>query len=60
MKTVAFVIYNDVLLLDLSGPAEVFSLANRFLPAEQHYQVITLAEQATELSATVDEPEDEA
>ncbi|WP_371365551.1 GlxA family transcriptional regulator [Pseudomonas sp. QL9] len=44
MKTVAVVLYPDVLMLDVSGPMEVFSVANRYLPAEHHYRLLTLAE----------------
>lgn len=36
-------LYPDVLLLDVAGPVEAFSIANRYLPAEQHYCVRTLA-----------------
>ncbi|KAF1072095.1 MAG: HTH-type transcriptional regulator CdhR [Pseudomonas citronellolis] len=43
MKTVALVLYEDVLMLDVAGPMEVFSVANRYLPAERHYRLLTLA-----------------
>ncbi|MBD2838868.1 GlxA family transcriptional regulator [Pseudomonas sp. JM0905a] len=44
MKTVAMVLYSDVLMLDVSGPMEVFSIANRFLAPEHHYRLLTVAE----------------
>ncbi|TLP57302.1 MULTISPECIES: GlxA family transcriptional regulator [Pseudomonas] len=44
LKTVVIVLFNDVLMLDVSGPMDVFSIANRFLPADQHYHLLTLAE----------------
>ncbi|MBB4866722.1 transcriptional regulator GlxA family with amidase domain [Pseudomonas nitritireducens] len=43
MKTVAMVLYDDVLALDVSGPMEVFSMANRYLPPERHYRLLTVA-----------------
>ncbi|UCP00768.1 GlxA family transcriptional regulator [Metapseudomonas lalkuanensis] len=43
MKTVVMVLYGDVLALDVSGPLEVFSMANRFLPPECHYRLLTAA-----------------
>lgn len=42
MKTVAFVVFPDFLLLDMAGPAEVFSLANRYLPAGAGYRLLTI------------------
>jgi transcriptional regulator GlxA family with amidase domain len=42
MKTVAIVLFPDYLLLDMAGPLEVFSIANRFLPEAQHYQLTTI------------------
>ena len=42
MKTVAMVLFPDFLLLDMAGPMEVFSVANRYLKPEDHYQLITL------------------
>ncbi|SDP92120.1 hypothetical protein SAMN04490184_5913 [Pseudomonas extremorientalis] len=38
MKTVAMVLFPDFLLLDMAGPLEVFSIANRYLPASAHYR----------------------
>ena len=43
MKTVAMVLYDDVLALDVTGPMEVFSMANRYLPPERHYRLLTVA-----------------
>ncbi|WP_166225424.1 GlxA family transcriptional regulator [Pseudomonas atagonensis] len=42
MKTVAMVLFPDFLLLDMAGPLEVFSVANRYLKPESHYQLTTL------------------
>ena len=42
MKTVAMVVFPEFLLLDMSGPFEVFSVANRYLPSTAHYQMITI------------------
>ena len=38
MKTVAMVLFPDFLLLDMAGPMEVFSIANRYLAAEHVYR----------------------
>lgn len=43
-KTVAMVLFNDVLMLDVTGPLDAFAIANRFLPTEQRYHLVTLAE----------------
>lgn len=43
MTDVAILLFPDVLLLDVAGPVEAFSIANRYLPAEQHYRIRTLA-----------------
>ena len=37
MKTVAMVLFPDFLLLDMAGPMEVFSIANRYLKPDDHY-----------------------
>ncbi|WP_095153774.1 GlxA family transcriptional regulator [Pseudomonas sp. Irchel 3E13] len=42
MKNVAMVLFPDFLLLDMAGPMEVFSIANRYLKAEDHYRLTTL------------------
>lgn len=43
-KTVALVLFNDVLMLDVSGPMDAFAIANRFLPEHKRYQLLTLAD----------------
>ncbi|MBK5530427.1 GlxA family transcriptional regulator [Pseudomonas sp. TH06] len=52
MKTVAMVLFPDFLLLDMAGPMEVFSVANRFLKAESHYQLVTLGTERGKLRAS--------
>ncbi|VVM36987.1 HTH-type transcriptional regulator CdhR [Pseudomonas fluorescens] len=42
MKTVAMVLFPDFLLLDMAGPMEVFSIANRYLSPSEHYQLSTI------------------
>ncbi|MDE1169576.1 MAG: GlxA family transcriptional regulator [Pseudomonas sp.] len=42
MKRVAIVLYPDFLLLDMAGPVEVFSIANRYLEPAHGYEVFTL------------------
>lgn len=42
MKSVAMVLFPDFLLLDMAGPLEVFSIANRYLKPEDRYQLTTL------------------
>jgi len=39
MKSVAMVLFPDFLLLDMAGPMEVFSIANRYLDPDDHYQL---------------------
>jgi len=39
MKTVAMALFPDFLLLDMAGPLEVFSIANRYLPPAPHYRM---------------------
>jgi len=43
MKHVAIALYPDFLLLDMAGPVEVFSIANRYLAPCQHYRISTFA-----------------
>lgn len=43
MKKIAFYLFPDLLLLDVAGPMEVFSMANRYLKPSDHYQVTTVA-----------------
>lgn len=52
MKTVAMVLFPDFLLLDMAGPMEVFSVANRYLKPERHYQLITLGTEHGPLRAS--------
>lgn len=52
MKTVAMVLFPDFLLLDMAGPMEVFSVANRYLKPEFHYQLITLGTERGPLRAS--------
>lgn len=43
MKNVGILLYPDVLLLDVAGPVEVFSVANRYLASEDHYHLCTIS-----------------
>ncbi|MCF5780196.1 AraC family transcriptional regulator, partial [Pseudomonas poae] len=52
MKTVAMVLFPDFLLLDMAGPLEVFSIANRYLPAADHYRIVTLGIDAGQVVAS--------
>jgi transcriptional regulator GlxA family with amidase domain len=52
MKTVAIVLFPDFLLLDMAGPMEVFSIANRFLDPARHYQLSTVGTQPTGIRAS--------
>lgn len=52
MKTVAIVLFDELLLLDVAGPLEVFSVANRYLPAEEGYRIITISAGAREVRAS--------
>lgn len=45
-KTVVMVLFNDVLMLDVTGPMDVFSITNRLLPREKQYQLLTISEPA--------------
>lgn len=42
MKTVAVVLFPDLLLLDVAGPMEVFSIANRYLDPGDCYEISTV------------------
>lgn len=42
MKTVAVILFPDFLLLDMAGPIEVFSIANRYLEPADRYHISTL------------------
>lgn len=52
MKTVAMVLFPDFLLLDMAGPLEVFSIANRYLEPDQRYQLLTLGTERGALRAS--------
>ncbi|MFN3355622.1 MAG: GlxA family transcriptional regulator [Pseudomonas sp.] len=52
MKTVAMALFPDFLLLDMAGPLEVFSIANRYLPAAAHYQILTIGTEPGPLRAS--------
>ncbi|MBK5511434.1 GlxA family transcriptional regulator [Pseudomonas sp. TH15] len=52
MKTVAMVLFPNFLLLDMAGPMEVFSVANRYLKPESHYQLTTLGTELGPLRAS--------
>lgn len=52
MKTVAMALFPDFLLLDMAGPLEVFSIANRYLPPAQHYRILTLGTEPGPLGAS--------
>ncbi|MBD8738862.1 GlxA family transcriptional regulator [Pseudomonas fluorescens] len=52
MKTVAMALFPDFLLLDMAGPLEVFSIANRYLPAAEHYRILTLGTEPGPLRAS--------
>ncbi|WP_286786305.1 MULTISPECIES: GlxA family transcriptional regulator [Pseudomonas] len=42
-KTVGIVLFPDMLMLDVAGPIEVFSIANRFLKPGDCYRISTIA-----------------
>lgn len=44
-KTVAMVLFDGVLLLDVTGPMDAFALANRYLPEHKRYRLLTVAAQ---------------
>ena len=52
MNTVAMALFPDFLLLDMAGPLEVFSVANRYLPPEAHYQILTIGTEPGPLRAS--------
>lgn len=43
MRTIGLLIFDGVLMLDAAGPIDVFSIANRYLPEDRHYRVITIS-----------------
>ncbi|NWB97056.1 GlxA family transcriptional regulator [Pseudomonas gingeri] len=52
MKTVAMVLFPDFLLLDMAGPMEVFSIANRYLALDDHYQLSMIGTEPEALRAS--------
>ncbi|MBA1230635.1 GlxA family transcriptional regulator [Pseudomonas viridiflava] len=52
MKTVAMVLFPDFLLLDMAGPMEVFSIANRYLAPDDHYRLCTVGTQHEAIRAS--------
>lgn len=52
MKTVAMVLFPDFLLLDMAGPMEVFSIANRYLKPDDHYVLTTIGTEPGALRAS--------
>ena len=52
MKTVAMVLFPGFLLLDMAGPMEVFSIANRYLAPADHYVLTTIGTEPGALRAS--------
>ena len=52
MKTVAMVLFPDLLLLDMAGPMEVFSIANRYLAPGDRYELSTIGTEPGALRAS--------
>jgi transcriptional regulator GlxA family with amidase domain len=52
MKTLAILLYPDVLMLDVAGPIEVFSIANRYLDAADAYRISTISADASPVRAS--------
>lgn len=52
MPTVAIVIFPGVQALDVAGPVDVFSEANRFIASSDHYEVTLLGAESTPLRAS--------
>lgn len=52
MKDIAIVLYPDMLMLDMAGPVEVFSIANRYLGEDQRYRISTLGTTGTSVRAS--------
>ncbi|WP_397453352.1 GlxA family transcriptional regulator [Pseudomonas sp. NA-150] len=52
MKTVAVLLFPDFLLLDMAGPVEVFSIANRYLDPADHYQLVIIGTQQSAIRAS--------
>lgn len=43
LKTIAMVLFDGVLMLDATGPMDTFAVANRFLPEDRRYRLLTFA-----------------
>jgi transcriptional regulator GlxA family with amidase domain len=52
MKTVAMVLFPNFLLLDMAGPMDVFSIANRYLKPDDHYVLTTIGTEPGALRAS--------
>ncbi|AHL75516.1 AraC family transcriptional regulator [Stutzerimonas stutzeri] len=52
MKRIAILLFDDVLSLDIFGPADVFSIANRYLAPTDHYQLCTIGVVTAEVRAS--------
>ena len=52
MKTVAMVLFPNFLLLDMAGPMEVFSIANRYLEPADHYVLSMIGTEHGQLRAS--------
>ncbi|MDI2595051.1 GlxA family transcriptional regulator [Pseudomonas sp. 681] len=52
MKTVAMVLFPNFLLLDMAGPMEVFSIANRYLAPADHYALTMIGTECAPLRAS--------
>ena len=46
------VLFPDFLLLDMAGPLEVFSIANRYLAPAEHYRIVTIGTEHAALRAS--------
>ncbi|MBT8765364.1 GlxA family transcriptional regulator [Metapseudomonas boanensis] len=52
MKSVAVMLFQDLLLLDVAGPVEVFSIANRYLDPANRYEIITIGSDGLRVCAS--------
>lgn len=52
MNTILVVLFDDVLLLDVAGPIEVFSLANRLLAEDHRYHIRTVSDHPGSITAS--------
>jgi transcriptional regulator GlxA family with amidase domain len=52
MKSVAVVLFQDLLLLDVAGPVEVFSIANRYLAPADGYTITTIGSDELQVRAS--------